>query len=149
MTLLQEIIVTARNLRAEMKVDPKQALTGKLYCRPESLGIAQSNLEAIARLALVKVEALAGEAPKAEGAVRKTPAFDLLLEVPREQAEAQRKRVEKEIEQLEKVIANSERQLGDEKFLAKAPAKVVDGIKAKLADYQAQLAKHKETLAGL
>jgi valyl-tRNA synthetase len=54
---------------------------------------------------------------------------------------AQRKRLDKEREQLEKNIANSKRQLADEVFLGKAPAKVVDSIRAKLADYQAQLAK--------
>ncbi len=58
------------------------------------------------------------------------------------QAEAaQRKRLDKEREQLEKNIANSKRQLSDEVFLSKAPANVVDSIRTKLADYEAQLAK--------
>ena len=48
---------------------------------------------------------------------------------------------QKEREQLEKNIANSERQLADEVFLGKAPPKVVDSIRAKLADYKAQLDK--------
>ncbi len=34
--------------------------------------------------------------------------------------------MEKDIEQLEKIIANSERQLSDETFLSRAPEKVVD-----------------------
>ena len=34
-----------------------------------------------------------------------------------------------------------ERQLSDEVFLGKAPAKVVDSIRVKLAEYEAQLAK--------
>jgi valyl-tRNA synthetase len=64
-----------------------------------------------------------------------------VLEVPQGQEEAQRKRLAKETEQLKRNIANSERQLSDETFLSKAPAKVVESIRLKLADYQAQLRK--------
>jgi len=64
-----------------------------------------------------------------------------MVRVPRSQEEAQGKRIAKEREQLEKNIANSKRQLSDEVFLGKAPQKVVDNIRAKLADYEAQLAK--------
>ena len=39
------------------------------------------------------------------------------------------------------MIASSERQLGDEKFISRAPAHVVDTIREKLAGYQAQLAE--------
>jgi valyl-tRNA synthetase len=44
------------------------------------------------------------------------------------------------------VIANSERQLNDEKFMSKAPAKVIDTLRTKLAEYQAQLKKIKDGL---
>ena len=37
--------------------------------------------------------------------------------------------------------ALAKRQLSDEVFLSKAPQKVVDTIRAKLADYETQLAK--------
>jgi valyl-tRNA synthetase len=69
--------------------------------------------------------------------------------VPKGQADVQRKRLDKDREQLEKNIANSERQLGDETFLSKAPAKVVDSIRAKLAEYKAQLDKVIAALDGL
>ena len=61
----------------------------------------------------------------------------------------QRKRLEKELEQLEKNIANSNRQLGDETFLGRAPAHVVAGLRAKLVDYEAQLQKVRAALNGL
>jgi valyl-tRNA synthetase len=75
------------------------------------------------------------------GAVRSTTDFDLSIDVPTGQIEAQRKRNEKEKDQLERNIANSRRQLSDETFMSKAPAKVIDSIKAKLAEYETQLAK--------
>ena len=65
------------------------------------------------------------------------PPFD----VPAGQMEAQKKRIAKEREQLEKNIINSKRQLSDEVFLGKAPAQVVDSIRVKLAEYEAQLAR--------
>jgi valyl-tRNA synthetase len=75
-----------------------------------------------------------------------TPEFDLALNVPAAQLEAQRKRLVKEKEQLEKNIANSRRQLGDETFLGRAPAQVVESIRTKLADYETQFAKVKAAL---
>jgi len=72
--------------------------------------------------------------------------FDLVLQVPKSQEDAQRKRNEKDREQLVKNIANSERQLGDDVFLGKAPAKVIDSIRQKLADYKAQLQKIDDAL---
>jgi valyl-tRNA synthetase len=78
------------------------------------------------------------------GAVRSTPDFDLSIDVPAGQIEAQHKRIAKEKEQLEKNIANSKRQLSDEKFLSKAPPHIIDSIKSKLAEYEAQLAKLNE-----
>ena len=40
-------------------------------------------------------------------------------------------RLKKELEKIEKEIANGQRQLSNEQFLAKAPAKVVEGLKAR------------------
>ncbi len=42
---------------------------------------------------------------------------------------AERERLKKELEQIEKEIGNGQRQLSNEQFLAKAPPKVVDGIR--------------------
>jgi valyl-tRNA synthetase len=149
MALLQEIITVARNLRAEIKVDPKLVLQGTLYSDGPARALASSQIDAIAKLANVTLELKSGAAPKGTGVQHATPDFDLVLELPAAQSGAQRKRLEKEIEQLEKVVANSERQLGDEKFLGRAPAHVVDGIRAKLADYRSQLARSRATLDGL
>jgi valyl-tRNA synthetase len=85
----------------------------------------------------------------AAGVKRSTSGFDLVLDVPAAQAEILRKRLEKENEQLEKNIANSNRQLADETFLARAPEHVVESIRQKLAGYEDQLKKNRATLDGL
>jgi valyl-tRNA synthetase len=142
---LQEIVTLARTLRTEMKFDPKQPLEGALYSRGDALETGRRHAEAIQRLANVALEFRAEATPKA-AAMRSTPEFDLVLAVPAAQLEAQRKRLAKEKEQLEKNIANSRRQLTDEKFLSRAPAPVVDSIRSKLTEYEAQLEKVKIAL---
>jgi len=128
--LLQEVVRAARNLRADLGLDPKLPLEGRVSV----------DVDARVVLQLAKLKITVGDVPRT-GAVRSTAAFDLSIDVPAGQMEAQKKRIAKEMEQLEKNIANSKRQLSDEVFLGKAPAKVVDSIRVKLAEYEAQLAK--------
>ena len=143
-TLLQEIITATRNLRAELGLDPKLPLEGRLSGKEESLSAIAHHTVAIQKLAGVTFRA--GEVQKT-GAVRSTSNFDLAIDVPHAQVEAQRKRFEKERDQLLKNITNSRRQLGDDVFLGKAPEKVVGSIRAKLAEYEAQLVKVDEILS--
>ena len=49
-------------------------------------------------------------------------------------------------EQLIKVIANSKRQLENPEIVGKMPEKVVATLRAKLADYEAQLKKNRDAL---
>ena len=130
----------ARNLRAESKLDSK-TVEGALYSRGSALDIARKHVEAIHKLAHVRLTFQAGAPPATAAAMRSTTEFDLVLQLPKAQEEAQSRRKEKEREQLLKNIENSERQLSDEVFLAKAPPKVVETIRKKLEDYRAQLHK--------
>jgi valyl-tRNA synthetase len=149
MATVQEIITSARNLRAEMKADPKQQLDAVLYSQTAALALARGAQDVLEKLAGVKLEFAAGAAPRGDSALHSTPEFDLVLRLPVAQAGAQRKRLEKQIEQLEKVIANSRRQLEDQAFLGRAPAHVVDSIREKLADYVSQLEKSRMALEAL
>ena len=81
--------------------------------------------------------------------MRATTEFDLALEVPAAQLEAQRKRLEKEIAQLVKNIDNLKRQLSDDAFLGRAPGSVVEGMRGKLGEYESQLMKSQGSLDAL
>ena len=83
------------------------------------------------------------------GAVRSTPDFDLLLELPEVDSEGQRGRLRKEIDELDKLILAKDTQLANEKFLSGAPAHVVDSLRAKRAEYVAQRDKSQAALADL
>jgi valyl-tRNA synthetase len=147
--LLQNITGAARNLKAEMKLDPKAAADGVLYARGEAFASAQAQHQALQKFVNMKLELREGVAPVEAGASRSNADFDLVVSLPPEQREAQRERLVKDLAQLDKVIANSTRQLSDETFVGKAPQKVVDSIRAKLADYEAQRGKIESSLAGL
>ncbi len=148
MDTLQSIITEARTLRAEMKLDPKITLEGSLYSTKYAAEVARDHGSAIQRLANVRLQVFPERIPHTGGVVRSTAEFDLVLNVPQANLAEQRKRLEKEREQLEKNIANSNRQLGDEKFLSRAPAQVIDSLKTKLVDYETQLAKVRKALNG-
>ncbi len=130
MAELQGIVTEARKARADANVDPKQTVDGELTASGRKLEVARVNADAIARLARVNLTLNEGDP------------FRLKLAL-----KVDRAKLEKEIAELEKVIANSQRQLSNEGFLAKAPAKVTDGMRAKQAEYEAQVAKLKAALA--
>jgi len=100
-----------RNLRADLSLDPKLPLEGLIS------GVDVSVHYAVIRK-LARVNLQSGETPKS-GAVKSMSGFTVSIDVPHTQMEAQRKRLEKERDQLIKNIANSDRQLSDEVFLGK------------------------------
>jgi len=135
MATLKEIVTSARATRADNNVDPKQVVEGILYARNRAFHVAQANETAISRLARVKLD-LRNEAPPGVDAEF---VLQLALKVDRE-------KVAREIAEIEKVIANSQRQLSNEAFLAKAPEKIVAGMRQKQAEYESQLAKLRASL---
>jgi valyl-tRNA synthetase len=143
MNLLQEMITSARTLRAEFKLGTKP-LNASVYAN----GTRLDQIDVIEKLANIKLEVLSERPAKLEGAARSTPEFDLLIAMPVADSAAQRAKLEKEILQHEKLIADKDRQLGNEKFLASAPPQIVEGLRAKRAEYQAQLDKSRAALDG-
>jgi valyl-tRNA synthetase len=132
--LVRDIVTSIRNARADNKLDPKAPIDGTLHAGQATLDLVAGHLEFIQRIGRAKLEL---RSEKDAGGYR------LNFRIP-----IARERVQKEIEQLEKAIANSERQLSDEKFLSRAPVHVVDGIRSKLFEYQTQLEKNRSALNG-
>ena len=63
--------------------------------------------------------------------------------------EAERVRLAKEVARLEGEIAKAQAKLGNESFVARAPAAVVEQEKARVADFGNTLARVKEQLSRL
>jgi valyl-tRNA synthetase len=150
MAILQDLIVAVRNLRAELKVEPKVKVPIEVFAHELAIRkLFDENLVAIERLAGVEkvtfVESSLANLPGARGTSR----FDVHIVYEKKiDVVAECERLKKELEKIEKEIANGQRQLSNEQFLAKAPAKVVEGLKARAEELKVLrdkiLAKMKE-----
>ena len=147
--VIQDLVTGVRNARAEMNIPPREPLTGQLYSPDADVrAVAVEQAAMVSGLAAVKFEAAEGHAPEGQ-AIAHSADFDLCLDLPEEQKAQLKKKLEKQKAQLEKARNGAANQLKNEKFLAKAPANVVDSIKEKLADYESQIERIEQTLKGL
>jgi valyl-tRNA synthetase len=145
---IQQIVIAAREMRADGKLDPKATFVATLETR--GLSIAEDDLAAIAGMARLRWQRISAETVLS----RSTPDFDLHIYVPGAQINgaanpAARARILKEIGRLEAAIESSNRQLSDPVFLSRAPQPIVNSLKAKLADYELQLQKNRDLLKNL
>jgi valyl-tRNA synthetase len=148
MAIVQDLIVSVRNLRAELKVEQKQKVPIQVYTQDAEIkSLLEQNQGAIERLAgVVSVTFVENSLSKLAGA-RSTARFDVHVVYEKKiDVAAERQRLAKELEQIEKEIANSRRQLSNEQFLAKAPAKVVEGMRKRLADLEVLREKIRNSL---
>jgi valyl-tRNA synthetase len=131
MAILQDLIVAIRNLRAELKVEPKVKVPVQIYAQdPGMRKLIEENLSAVERLGNVESVAFVADSLAKLAGARHTARFDVHVIYERKiDVAAERERLTKELEKIEKEISNGQRQLGNEQFLAKAPATVVEGIR--------------------
>jgi valyl-tRNA synthetase len=131
MAILQDLIVSVRNLRAELKVEPKQKVPIQIFMTDASArSLIDQNLSAIERLGNVESVTFSQESLAKLPSTRSTARFDVHVVYEKKiDVAAERERLTKELEKMEKEIANGQRQLSNEGFLAKAPAHVVEGLR--------------------
>ena len=142
MAILQDLIVNVRNLRAELKAEPKVKVPIEVFAHEGAIRrMIEQNRGAVERLANVEnIQFVESSLAKLAGA-RSTARFDVHVVYERKvDMVAECERLKKELERLEKAIANGQRQLGNEQFLAKAPSNVVDNLR----NQQAELSLLKE-----
>jgi valyl-tRNA synthetase len=151
MAILQDLIVSVRNLRAELKVEPKVKVPIEVFAhQPEIRKMIEHNHGAVERLANVDkitfVEASLSNKPGA----RSTARFDVHVIYERKiDVAAECERLKKELEKIEKESANNKKQLGNEQFLAKAPPKVVEGLRRRAEELAVLLDKTNSKLKEL
>jgi valyl-tRNA synthetase len=141
MTLLQELIVEVRALRKEIGVEEKAVVPIEVRIDADLKQVISENLAIIERLARVS-EVRFVDQISAGLARHSTPQFDVAVIYERKiDVAAERAKKDKEIAQQEKIIANSDRQLNNPGFTAKAPAHIVEGLKKQRDDAQQLLDK--------
>ena len=133
MAILQDLIVSIRNLRAELKVEPKGQGADRGLCRRNRnpCNLIEQNRSAVERLANVETISRSCRARwrncRAPAALRASTC--MLIYEKKIDVGAECERLKKELEKIEKEMANNQRQLSNEQFLAKAPAHVVEGLR--------------------
>jgi valyl-tRNA synthetase len=131
MAVLQDLIVSVRNLRAELKVEPKVKVPIELFAQESAIRtMIEQNRTAVERLAGVESMKFVADSLANRTGARGTARFDVHVIYERKiDVAAERERLNKELEKIEKEMANGQRQLSNEQFLAKAPEKVVEGLR--------------------
>jgi valyl-tRNA synthetase len=151
MQVLQELITDIRNRRAELKVEPKLKVPVRVYAAQSSVAsLIERNRELIqSRAAVESIEFAGASLSKLPGA-QTTNSYELLVVYEKKIDEAaERERLSKELKKLESELASAQRQLGNENFLAKAPAAVVDGLRRRQAELEQLLPKTRGALEEL
>ena len=111
MAILQDLIVAVRNVRAELKIEPKEKLAIEIHADDEIRILIEGNRK---------------------------------IDVA-----AERERLNKELAKMTGEMDRAMAQLSNEKYLAKAPEKVVNGLKQRKGDLEVLIAKAKSALAEL
>ncbi len=147
---LKALAYACRNLRGEMGISPAQRMPLLIAGGGDEiaaeLGEFAPILQALAKLSEVHIVAdMPADAVAPVAVVGETR---LMLKVEIDPV-AERERLKKEIEKLEKQIAIASGKLANEGFVARAPAEVVAQEKQRVADFSATLEKLKPQLAKL
>jgi valyl-tRNA synthetase len=151
MAILQDLIVSVRNVRAELKVEQKQKVAIEVFAAAADVrSMLEQNRSAVERLASVEAITFVEQSlAKASGA-RSTARFDVRVLYERKvDIAAERGRLTKELDKLTQEMARGTAQLGNEAFLSKAPAKVVEGLTMRKAEVEMLIEKVKTALAEL
>ncbi len=151
-TTLREIITAARNIRAEMKIDQKRKIPADFSSGDSAIRkLAEQNAEPLARLAtLSALNISSNRLDDAGAAVRSTSQFDLRIAYGDAiDKDVEVARLRKEIDRLAKDIESKKGRLGDETFLNKAPAKIVEDLKTTLAGREIEHQKLQDRLKQL
>ena len=150
MAILQDLIVSIRNLRADLKVEPKEKVPVQIYANAEIRTLVDQNRSAVERLGgAEKVTFVEASLAKLPGA-RSTARFEVRVVYEKKiDIEAERKRLTKELAGAEKEKANIDGQLGNVEFLSKAPAHVVEKMRLRAQELIVLIEKIRSSLNSL
>jgi valyl-tRNA synthetase len=133
MAIVQDLIQAVRNIRSEIadiKAQPRIKTPIEIFAPADIRQLVERNRGALERLANVSDVKFVPESLAKASLARSTARFDVrVLYEQKVDVAAERERLTRELKKLETEFANNQRQLGNENFLAKAPAHVVEGLR--------------------
>ncbi|MEW6097936.1 MAG: valine--tRNA ligase [Pseudomonadota bacterium] len=150
MERLKALVGACRNLRGEMNLSPALRVPLYVFGQDNVLRDAAPVIQALAKLSEVRPFA---DERSFDQATRLAPVAvlgDLRLALHVEvDVAAERERLAKEIKRLEGEVAKAEAKLGNESFVSRAPANVVEQERQRLQEFGATLARLREQMARL
>jgi len=146
---LQELIGGLRSYRSLVGLGPRHPIGITLVKaeprRADFLAAHAAQLEQLAAVEGIRV----GEAPP-HSVHELLGGMEVALELPPGSiGPGQRERLEKQVADLEKVRASTEKRLANESFVSRAPAEVVEGARKQLAETTARLERLRATLEAI
>jgi len=144
MLILQDLIVSVRNLRAEWKIEPKFKVPVQIFAHDaETRALIEQNRDAIQRLASAESITEVEQSAASQAPSRSTARFDVRVIYEKKiDVAAERERLTKELERLEKELASGKSRLENEQFRSNAPAPVVDGVRKRVQELEILVVKH-------
>ena len=148
---VQELVVTARNAKAEMGLQKQKPSLQVASEDLRLLEIFRTHQDAILRLGALQAMHLTRGRLSAElPDVRSGASFDLrILHEEKVDHAAERARLQKEKQKLEQQLAQVRTQLGNQEFLARAPREIVRGAEHRLKELDEHRRKVLESLERL
>jgi valyl-tRNA synthetase len=151
MQTVQEAITALRKIRSEMTVPPSQHVDVTVRSTDgTALGLIRDSAHHLAALARIgNLEFVEAEQVESEGvtATAAVGPVELNVALPPELIEAEKQRLVKEIEHIEKGMIGSKKKLENPSFVEKAPEKVVNAERERLEKAEQEVAVLKERLA--
>jgi valyl-tRNA synthetase len=137
MSLLQEVAVAIRTLRSTYSVPPSQSVAVEVRV-PDATSRAlieqhRAIIERSARVTMTLSES-GGHIPQSARTVVRADIEVVVPLVGLVDLDAERARIQKEIAKAEKEIAALDKKLSNDKFVANAPAEVVEEVRTRRAD---------------
>ncbi len=136
--LAKEVVNAARNLRSEAKVPPKDRIA--FYVTGQLAPTTQIALVTLARVAELKT---VNDLPKSDSPVAIAGPHRLMPHIEVDPI-AEKARLKKEESRFETEISKSNSKLSNASFVDRAPPTVVAQERARLAEFEAKLAKLRE-----
>ncbi len=149
MELVMDVVRAIRNVRGEMDVPPGKQIAAVLDCKTAAaVAVLQAGAMAIRQLGKVgELNIGVGIARPEQAATQVAGEVEILLPLAGlvDLAEEE-KRLEKEIAKVQKDVDLFSKKLANEKFVANAPAEILEKDRGKLKDAEEKLAVLRESL---
>ena len=149
MVTMQELMTTVRGLRKELGVPEKEFTQIVVHGDNRVVALVDANADMLSRMARVSKVEFSHEAPTGSNA-RATKEFDVAVLYERTiDVPAERERLTKELAKLEKGLTSAQKQLGNESFMGRAPAHIVEGLRKQESEMSVLFEKAKAALDAL